>query len=144
VDKAQIKSILEKYSEWQLNKMPASTHSIDHLVSQIGFPLPESYLTLLSLINGASGPLGIQPGWFQLWEAENVVNYNKGYSVHEDLPGYFGFGSNGGGELLAFRMDDGEPYKIYMIPFIPMEAEEAILIADCFDTFIMAMGEEFD
>ncbi len=45
--------------------------------------------------------MGADPGWFQVWPADQVVELNRGYEVCENLPGFFGIGSSGGGELLA-------------------------------------------
>lgn len=62
----------------------------------------------------------MDPGWFQLWPAEKVIEYNNSYKVAENVPGFFGFGSSGGGEMLAFDMRGGKPRKVVMIPFIVM------------------------
>jgi hypothetical protein len=71
------------------------------------------------------------PGWFQLWSLGEIEEMNRGYEVQQNVPGYTGFGSNGGLEMLAFSPDG----KVVAIPFIGMEAEEAILVADSWDAF---------
>jgi hypothetical protein len=125
---------------------PATPESIEKLVAETWIELPEAYLALLRYSNGGEGKLAIEPGWFQLWSIEEVVSLNKAYEVKENIPGFFGFGSNGGGELLAFDTRGGKPWKIAMIPFVPMTAEEALIIANDFEGFIKAMGreEQFD
>ena len=60
--------------------------------------------------------------------------------MHEFVPGFFGFGSNGGGELLAFDVRGSCPWPIVMIPFIPMEVDEAIKVAGSFDELIYLIG----
>src|SRR5690349_17781087 len=99
---------------------PASQKSIENLKAKINFHFPDSYLKLLGFSNGPAGSLSIDPGWFEIWEAEEVIELNKGYEIEEYIPGYWGFGSNGAGELLAFRIKEGEIEGIYMIPFIPL------------------------
>lgn len=73
-----------------------------------------------------------------------MIKLNKANEIDKYLPGFFGFGSNGGGELFAFEIIQGEPWKIVMIPFIPMEANEAITIANDFEEFIRAIGNKYD
>ncbi len=60
--------------------------------------------------------------------------------MEEFLPGFFGFASSGGGELLAFDLRKGAPYHIVMLPFVPMDADEAIEIASSFETLREKIG----
>jgi hypothetical protein len=115
---------------------PASSDVIQSLLSASGLDLPEEYLAFLQLNNGGEGDLGIEPGWFQLWPAEYVIESNK----QAWLPGFFGFGSNGGGELLAFDTREQPPWKVYMIPFGTLEEADSILVAESFAAFTRAMG----
>lgn len=106
-------------------------------------PLPSAYLTMLGESNGGEGDLGVDPGWIVLWPAEDVLSNHANYCVAEALPGFLGFASNGGGELLAFDLRGGEPYPIVMIPFLPMEAAEAVQIASSFEELRELMGMEY-
>jgi hypothetical protein len=99
---------------------PAKPESIQNLVENAGKELPEEYLALLGYSDGGDGILGIEPGWLQLWSSTEVLEHNKDYEIEEYIPGFFGFGSSGGGELLAFDTRRGKPWKIVMIPFVPM------------------------
>jgi hypothetical protein len=112
------------------------------LISNVPFKLPEAYLSFLQMSNGGEGELAIEPGWFWIWSVEEVLEANQAYGIEECIPGFFGFGSNGGGELLAFDMRHGKPWTIVMIPFIPMEEQEALIIAEDFLDFVRAMGHE--
>ena len=78
------------------------------------------------------GGLIVEPGWFQLWPPNELDQFNLDYKVEEYLPGFLGFGSNGGGELLAF----GEGGKIFMIPFIGMSSDDAKLVAGSWVEFV--------
>lgn len=114
-------------------KSPAGTKAIQKLIMESEAELPTEYLTLLAYSNGGEGEISCQPGWFQLWSAEEVTKLNKDYEVPI---GFFGFGSSGGGEMLALDIRDKRPWPIVMISFLPMQAENAIVIADDFSVFL--------
>lgn len=128
--------------EWHKEE-PAGQKNIEDLIAKAVPGLPQEYIAFLQYSNGGCGSLGINPGWFQLWATEEVIEWNKDYLIDKYVPGYFGFGSNGGGEFFAFEIIQGEPWKIVMIPYIPMEATEAITIAKNFEEFIRAIGHEY-
>ncbi len=123
---------------------PASDEAIQSLLESSTHKLPQEYLALLKISNGGEGELGIEPGWLQLWPAEQVIEHNQGYEVQNRVPGFFGFASSGGGELLAFDTRAEQPWKIYMIPFGCMEEENAILIAESLMAFTSAIGQPID
>src|SRR5947209_6466533 len=85
---------------WQHREPPASATALRELAEAAPVPLPDEYAALLRFSNGGEGQLAVEPGWFQLWSAEEVLELNRDYGVNEFLPGFFGFGSSGGGELL--------------------------------------------
>jgi hypothetical protein len=78
---------------------PADPEAIRSLIAGAGVDLPEDYLSLLRLSNGGEGELGVEPGWFRLWPAGEVIDLNRDYEVAELAPGFFAFGSSGGGLL---------------------------------------------
>lgn len=119
---------------------PASAEAIDRLVAECGVELPPAYVEQLCQSNGGAGDLAVEPGWIQFWPAEEILEANAGYEVAENIPGFFGFGSSGGGELLAFRIIDGRAEKIFMIPFIPMEESYALLVAETFEDLRQHIG----
>ena len=135
---------LKNLSPNWVKEAPASEKSIQTLLAESTLNLPQEYLALLKISNGGEGELGIEPGWLQLWTAEEVMEHNQGYEVQKWVPGFFGFASSGGGELLAFDTRTEQPWKIYMIPFMDMEEKNAILIAENFMSLISAMGKPFD
>jgi hypothetical protein len=71
------------------------------------------------------------PGWFQLWPLAEIEERNRGYETQQNVPGFMGIGSNGGGEMLAISPSG----QVVAIPFIGMEAEVATLVADSWDAF---------
>lgn len=120
--------------------LPAPAAEIAALVGDAPLRLPKGYLELLAVTNGGEGDLGVKPGWLAIWPASEVMQNNAGYQVADNTPGLLGFGSNGGGELLAFDARGSEPWPVAMVPFIPMQIDEAIQIAPEFDKFLEAIG----
>lgn len=127
-------------AEWS-RCSPASESAIRMLIEACDFVLPQEYLLFLRYSNGGEGVLCIEPWYFRLCAAEDVVSYNQGYHVEEFLPGYFAIGSNGGDEMLAIRKRDGSPCPVYMVPFI-MADNDVVQIAHDFEMFAMALGRD--
>jgi hypothetical protein len=123
---------------------PAEKDALAVLKARASVLLPDSYLGQLAISNGGEGDLGAEPGWISLWPAEEVIELNADYEIADSLPGFFGFASNGGGELIAFDHRTGAPFPIVMVPFIPMDVREAIQIARSFDSFLHLIGKRLD
>ena len=126
--------VRDSSAEWS-RQPPAREETVQQLEAALP-TLPADYLAFLRLSNGGEGELGVEPGWFQLWPAEDVSSLNQNYAVPEFLPAYAGFGSDGGGELLAFT-SSGE---VVVVPFIPMDASEARIIALSFRQLAALFG----
>jgi hypothetical protein len=94
--------------------------------------LPTEYVNYFENDGLTEGGLTVEPGWFQLWEPDEIEILNQNYQVKEFAPGFLGFGSSGGGELLAFNAEG----KIVMIPFIGMSPSEAITVAISWSDFV--------
>jgi hypothetical protein len=97
--------------------------------------LPEEYARYYAGDAPKEGGLSVQPLWFQLWPPGDVEQLNRDYQVAEFAPGFLGFGSNGGGELLAFDVDG----RVFMLPFGGMCAKDARLVADSWGQFVEKM-----
>ncbi len=123
---------------------PASRTALGTLIATCGVTLPDEYVSFLAFSNGGAGELGVEPGWFSLWPAEEVVTLNQAYGIPEWLPGFFGFGSNGGGELLAFDTRNLPPWKVVMVPFIVLDEKEAVIVTNQFATFVNAIGRRLE
>jgi hypothetical protein len=122
-------------------KQPAKPEVIQNLENEIK-GLPKAYLSFLLYSDGGEGKINLGPGWFHIWSSIEVIALNKGYEIGENIPGFFGFGSSGGSELLAFDMRKNKKCELVMIPFIPMSEEKAISIAKDFEEFIWAIGKD--
>src|SRR6476661_218013 len=93
---------------------PGDPAVIDALARR--FPaLPMEYLAFMRAEDGSQGDLAVEPGWIQLWPTAEVEELNDGYEIASFLPGFLGFGSNGGGELFAFDMRV-TPWRVCMVP----------------------------
>lgn len=139
-----LQEILRDPSAKWTRSTPAAEEAIRQLIARCDFALPDEYLELLRYSNGGEGSLGVEPGWFQIWPAEEVVTCNEEYEVSQALPGDFAIGSSGGGEMLTFRKQAGPPWPVYMIPFIGMCEEDCLEIASNFVAFVAAFGKEID
>jgi len=125
-----------KKGDLELGEKPSEA-DIEKFLPRLPSGLPKSYIDFLKRHNGGSGDLPAQPCYFVLWELESLIEYNTDYEIQNYLPNYFGIGGNGGGEFFAF---DLETLKIFTIPFIPMNEEDAILVAESFEEFEKMMG----
>ena len=77
------------------------------------------------------------PGYFQLWNPDEVAKHNQEYRVADYAPGFLGFGSDGGGEMLAFDSEGA----VFMIPFVGMAAKAAKKIASSWTEIAERIGE---
>jgi hypothetical protein len=105
---------------------PASEEILKQLLQGSSLPLPVDYLDFLRCSNGGQGLLTVQSYLFRLWPAEQAIENNLDYQMPDYVPGFFGFGDNGGGEFFAFDTQ----WKIYSIPFVPMEESAARFVAE--------------
>jgi hypothetical protein len=95
-------------------------------------PLPDKFLAYHSSGGLTEGPANSDVlGWFQLWPVNELEYWNEQYRVGEYAPGLCGFGSNGGGCMLAFDAEG----RILLVDFIGMELEYAQLVASSWDEF---------
>ena len=125
-----------KKGSLELGEKPSAA-DLEKLRLGLSFDLPESYINFLQKHNGASGDLPVQPCYFQLWRIDEIIENNQDYEIQDYLPGYFGIGGNGGGEFLAIHLEN---QKIFTIPFIPMDEENAWLVAESFEDLEKILG----
>ena len=87
--------------------------------------LPKDYIAYLEGEGVAEGFTEGMPGYFALWDPNEIEATNKDLQVQTYAPGFVGFGTDGGGELLAFDASGA----VFMLPLIGMEPECANEIA---------------
>ncbi|MGC5799367.1 SMI1/KNR4 family protein [Sphingomonas sp. NFX23] len=104
--------------------------------------LPKRYHDLLAFSDGGEGPLPIQPLYLCLDPATTVADAieseNNGQA---DLQGFLIFGSNGGGEYIAFDTRDVSPWPVVTIDMVA-GGSSAKAIAPDFDAFLDQIGVE--
>jgi hypothetical protein len=111
---------------------PATAQALAALAAGSGLPLPADYLATLARSNGGDGFLDVQPCYLRLWPAEEVLANNQDYAIGEHLPGFFAFGDAGGEGIFPFYTRSPGPWKVYSIPYVPMELRKAWLVAEDF------------
>jgi SMI1 / KNR4 family (SUKH-1) len=126
-------------ADWS-RKAPASEEAIQALISDTGLDFPAEYLSLLRYSNGGEGELAVQPLWFVIDPVEDVVKRNQEMGIAKWLPGYFRFGSSGGGSSLLFNTRESRPWKVYHVDDVGMEEEYVYESTPDFGAFIKAMG----
>ena len=117
--------------QWE-GKPAADEASIQKLLAWCQLSLPSDYLEMLRVNNGGHAFIEGYPEYVRFWSTETVIEYNVDYEIVTWLPGFIGFADNGGPDFLAFDTRTESPWKIYAIPFAPMEVESAIFVADDF------------
>jgi hypothetical protein len=81
--------------------------------------------------------LDVQPFSCEFWPLSELVTYNAEYGVAKYAPGYFGFGTNGGGEMFAIASDG----RVVCLPFIGMSPSDELTVANSWREFeVMLRG----
>ena len=118
----------------------ASEASLHDLIEKSWVALPEWYLNLLRISNGAEGFVG--SSYLGLWPAENVIAENIGYCTQEFHPGMILFGSSMGGVAYAFDGREGKS-SIVEIPFDSADPADMIHRGDTVDEFLQFLMLQF-
>src|ERR1700682_2950662 len=103
-------------------KPAANPASVARCQSQLKFRLPADYVQFLEQTNGGEGFVG--RNYLRAWPIEDLIQFNSEYHVDEAAPGFFLFGSSGGGEAFAFDTRSVPP-PIVAVPFIVLNLEDA-------------------
>ena len=120
----------------------ATAEDLARLESVAPSHLPARYLDLLAFSNGGEGPLAVAPYNLCLDSALTVANgISSGNYGRPDLGGFIIFGSNGGGEYLAFDTKTTTPWPVVTIDMVA-GGHSAEVIASDFDAFCDRIGVE--
>ena len=125
-----MKVLLSKYfSEFRENPHISKSDIINlKLPPQI----PNEYLELIETSNGGEGNIGDE--YMILYKANDLKRKNLEYEIEQAVPGIFIFGSNGGGEALAFDFRSNE-LKYILIPFL-FEIDAIIVLGSSLHEFL--------
>lgn len=118
---------------------PAAESSIAALVAATPVSLPCEYVELLRLSDGGEALMMGHPGYVRIWPALKAIENNRDYEVEKWLPGFIGFGDNGGPEMVGFDTRFGPPFRVCSIMFVPMEWEGAMGDVPNFGVFIQQL-----
>ncbi len=130
-----INALLEKFDA----NGPSASEVMYAAEKHFGCSMPVQYKSFMSLYDGGEGFIGKQ--YLILWRTAELIEFNRDYEVAKYAPGLVLFGSNGGGEAFAFDATEAEKMKIQMLPFIGMSLQDAKLIADTFEGFLIRLAE---
>ncbi|MBX3191224.1 MAG: SMI1/KNR4 family protein [Labilithrix sp.] len=101
--------------------------------------LPPDYLDFMtSAADGGAGAIG--ESYLILWRLSELAELNREYEVELNAPGLFLFGSNGGGEALAFDMRSDER-AVVQVPFVGMELELVERLAGSLSEFLQLASQ---
>ena len=68
----------------------------------------------------------------EFWALDDLETFNREYEVQECAPGYYGFATSGGGEMLAIDPSG----QVVSLPYIGMEPSVASVVANNWSTFV--------
>lgn len=121
----------------------AAQDAINALIAIAPATLPSRFLELLCHSNGGEAPLPVQPRWFVLYPAEEIVEIEKMGNFKESFSGFFVIGGNGGGEAIALDLRHGHPFPVVTFDMANCDLNESIQsIAPDFDQFFELIGRE--
>jgi hypothetical protein len=115
---------------------------LDRFRQEVGLDLPKEYQEFLQRWNGGEGLIGAG-AYVQFWPLGELAQHNRSYQANECYPGYFIFGSDGGGEAFAFDTRTS-PMRIVMFPFIGMEPDVVDVMAATFTEFLEVLANLYD
>ena len=132
-----LNSELEKLSKDLSLGSPLAKADFDGIAGQIDFAMPGDYAEFMMSYNGGEGFIG--SNYLQLWKAQDIIALNEEYNVDEFAPGYFVFGSNGGGTAFAFHK---QTHIVVSFEFVGMLiADEPRVLGETFVEFLESLAE---
>ncbi len=119
----------------------ASNQALAQLRLAVHEALPPEYFALLSYSNGGEGPLPVQPYNLCLDPAEVTAEAWSTGSYKEFFPDFLVFGSNGGGEYIAFDLRSKQPWPVVALDMTNADLSESVMpIAEDFASFLKLVG----
>lgn len=97
----------------------------------LNFEYPNDYLSYMNSIK--DNEVYSDNGFIELFSFDDLQEINEEYETEKYIPNYIAIGTNGGGVGIFINKNNE---KIYSIPFIGMDENDAILLADSFSEFI--------
>jgi len=138
----QTETMLDKDRDWYQQK-GASVEALENLRRVCKVEHPVSLIELLTYSNGGEGPLPVDPYNFCLDSAETIAESLTAGTFQEFFPGYFVFGSSGGGEIFALDTNAGSGMPVVTLDSTNADLSESRReIAGGFEAFLLLVGKE--
>jgi hypothetical protein len=129
--------IFNKYN-WPTRTTSDDTDLLD-IEREMGFKLPEDYKDFLLRFRGHETQIGEE--YIKLWDRGNLLSFNQGYEILENLPETIGIGDNGASEFIGIeRLDDGG-LRIILTPFIDLDKQYHVEIGNSFTDFLLRLDK---
>jgi hypothetical protein len=110
---------------------PPTSNEIGTFSLNVEFKLPEGFIEFFSQSDG--GLINGENIYIELWPLTEMIELNKNYEVNKYAPGYFVFGSDGGGTAYCIEK---KTTNICDMQFIGMP-DDVFLICKSFDEFLL-------
>lgn len=134
--------MLHENSDWY-KQAGASAEALEKLRRVCDFELPVPLLELLAYSDGGEGSLPVEPYNFCLDSAETIAQAQIERTYEEFFPGYFVFGSNGGGELIALDTNATTGMPVVTLDSTNIDLSESRReVAGSFEAFLLVVGKE--
>jgi hypothetical protein len=127
-----VDDLLSNMNEFRFNA-PAHEEAITESERNFGRRFPAGYVDVLRHGNGGEGFVGDR--YVVLWQVQNLKQLNADYHVKQFAPSLFLFGSDGGDEAFAFRLEEDGSVRFVSVPFIPMSEASAVDLGGSFREF---------
>jgi hypothetical protein len=135
-----MKNIFSELTKGMTLKPGVDEVILEKVTLSLSVTLPQDYIDFLRYSDGAVGFIG--ENFLQLWSINELESLNKGFGANEFTPGYFLFGSDGGGEGYGFDFRSND-IKVVMIPFDFMDWSIAKIKGNNFLDFLKKL-KSFD
>lgn len=112
------------------SKKKSGAKEVDFLLNNFKFEFPKGFREFYLKNDGAY--IVTESKYIELWTLDEMETLNKEYLVHEYIPEYYFFGTDGGGMGFAIQKQTG---LIFEIPFIGMFEFQKFL-CKTFDEFL--------
>lgn len=114
-------------------RLGASSEQVAACERWLGASLPSDYIDFLKYTNGGEGFIGKH--YLIAWPVESIPARHLDYEPTREVPEFVLFGSDGGGEALAFDRRAGD-WRVVAVTWISMSYSDASLLASSFGEFI--------
>lgn len=111
---------------------PASRAGLIHALERMATSAPTELIDYYASGKSLICELDANPFSCEFWPRGELGTYNLEYQVPKCAPGYFGFATNGGGEMFAISPVG----SVVGLPFIGMEASAATTVAPSWAAFV--------